>query len=325
MKIAELPYLAWRRLTNQARGLALHHGFTTTRRFDARVLFTTMQGIYFYDRGRVRRIAPNQHFGIARLSDQAFVSAEWLSKSPIEKSAVFIYRFDGKTVLEKTEIAFRDAHGNRLQPYGVHQVRVLNGYLWVVNTRENVVWQCRLDGEVLREWTETDKMPFDERDPRRAVAQRKSSFDYRHYNSIGWHGGRYYILAHNCTHDHDNLSRRSYIVILDEALNVVERIDDAGRASHDLVFLGDDLHVCSSREGTVLRNQVPVLRIDAFLRGMDYHDGLMVIGGSQFEVKNSARESTPSRLFFVDPHQPALLAALTLGRVGNIRDVLFWT
>lgn len=324
MKIDELPYLIRRRLANQLRGIALRYGLSGTRRFDVRFLFTCMQGIYLYDHGRIRRIVRNQHFGIDALSDDAFVAAEWVTRSPMEKSAVHVYRFDGTRVTGRSEIQFRDERGNRLQPFGIHQIRILNGYLWVANTRENVIWKCDFDGRVLSEWTETRKMPFDADNPARAIAERKADPDYRHYNSIAHCGGHYYVLAHNCTSDHDDLSKRSYIVKLDEHLAIIDRVENVGRASHDLVFVDGALHVCNSREGALLKDSTPLLELGAFLRGVGHRGSMMVIGGSQFEIKRSARESTPSRLFFVDIDVPAPLASVTLGRVGNIRDVLFW-
>lgn len=322
MNIKDFPFLIQRRLTNEVRGFLLKHGLTGTCGLDLRFLFTTSHGVFFYDRGKIKKLIDLPHFGITSFEKDTIIVARRVASRDSQKSGVFSYHFDGEKFSDRKEIKFHNSAGTRLQPFGIHQLRVLNGYLWVTNTRENVVWKCTLDGTVLVEWTEEGKMPFDESDLKKSNALRKNTLEYRHYNSITYHDNHYYILAHNCTQDHGDLTKKSYIVKLDEQLKIVEKITEEGRACHDLLFIDESLFICNSREGSLMKDGQPILQLNAFLRGLGKIGSIMMVGGSQFEVNRSARESSVSRLFFVDYPAERLLLTIELGRVGNILDIL---
>lgn len=322
LSISNAAFRVKRRIRNGFNGLLLRHNLSGLRGVSLKFIFTCRQGIFLFDRGKISKLVEGPHFGITATSSDTVLAAEWVGNREVQKTVVYRYHFDGALLTDKRKLTFRDRRGQILQPFGIHQIRYLGGFLWVINTRENVVWKCSLEGDVLDEWSEEGKMPFDEQKYEECNQLRKQTETYRHYNSITFHDGHFYVLAHNCSQEQDNLQKRSYIVKLDEDLTVVGRLEDMGRACHDVVFIDGHLYVCNSMEGSLMENGKPVMEFGSFLRGIGVIGSIMIIGGSPYQIARHKRDDAHSQLFFVDYRARRQLFSLQLGRLGNVLDVL---
>lgn len=290
-----------------------------------RFLVACSRGLLLYDRGRVTYLLRGEHFGMTATDAPGihYISESFrrTARSGIhdERSHVYRCRVDGGSLRIEGELRFhRD--GRLERPVCVHQVRWHEGFLWVTNSRQNVVWKVRPDGEIVGEWTGSQRFDYDLENTDELLARVSASTHYHHYNSIAFRAGRVYVLAHNSARA--DKSRRSFLVTLDDELREVERRTDVGKACHDLLFCGDDLYICNSGEGTLLRNFEPVLRTGHWLRGLARIGSILIVGGSMPKADPAERAKSRSQLFFVDLATHRIVHTLALGRAGDVKEVL---
>jgi hypothetical protein len=303
-----------------------HRRGLVTFRVDHRFLAACQQGVFLYDRGRITRLLRGRYFGVTRGNAPGICYVtEYVRKGgrrgdgPDERSHVYRCRMTGGTLEIAEEVRFH-RNGKPEWPIKVHQVRSHQGFLWVANTRRNLVWKATPDGEVVGEWTGSRPFEYDPESPRELTYRVRASTDYHHYNSIAFHDGLVYVLAHNGASK--GQARQSFMVTLDSGLREVDRRPDIGRACHDLLFHGADLYICNSGEGALLRNFQPVARTGYYVRGLARIGSMLVMGGSIPRVDPEQRVRSRSRLFFVDLATHRVLHALTLGHVGDVHDIL---
>lgn len=318
-----------RRVKRWATGTLLdvlhRRGFAGVR-VNHRFLAACQQGVFLYDRGRITRLLRGRYFGMTRAgTPHTYYITEYTRKgrrrgdSPDERSHIYRCRMEGGKLQIAEEVRFhRD--GRREWPIKVHQVRWHEGLLWVINTRQNVVWKAGPTGEILAEWTGSRRFAYVPESPREFMSRLRASAEYHHYNSIAFRDGLIYVLAHNGTIK--GQTRRSFMVTLDAGLREVDRRRDIGLACHDLFFHGDDLYICNSGEGTLLRNFQPVAHTGYFVRGLARLGSILVMGGSIPRSDPEKRVTSRSRLFFVDVRTHRVIHTLALGHVGDVHDIL---
>ncbi len=303
----------------------LHRRGLVGLNFNYRFLVACWRGVFVYDRGRITRLLRGHYFGMtATDTPNLYYITEYLRtkrRGAIrdERSHILRCRIEGGSLRIEGEMRFHRA-GRPHWPVKVHQVRWHEGFLWVANTRQNVVWKVAPDGEIVGEWTGGQRFEYDLEDAGQLVSQIRSSADYHHYNSIAFHDGLVYVLAHNSAKADD--SRRSFLVVLDRELREVGRREDIGKACHDVLFHDEDLYVCNSGEGTLLKNFEPVVQTGQFLRGLARIGSILIMGGSVPRVDPTERAKSRSRLFFVDLRTHRTICTLALGRVGDIREIV---
>ena len=292
---------------------------------DYRFLVACSQGVLLYDRGQVTFVLRGEYFGMtATDSPGVYFVTESLRRGAQygirdERSHVYRCRVEGKSLWIEEEMRFhRDGRPER--PVCVHQVRWHEGFLWVANTRQNVIWKVTPDGAIVGEWTDGQRFDYDLENTDALLARVSAAATYHHYNSLAFRNGRVYVLAHNSARA--DKARRSFLVTLDQDLREVERRSDVGRACHDLLFNGSDLYVCNSGEGTLLRNFEPVVRTEHWLRGLARIGSILVVGGSMPKGDPEQRVRSRSRLFFVDLSTHRVVATLALGSVGDVKEIL---
>jgi hypothetical protein len=286
-----------------------------------RILAACQKGVFLYDRGRVTPVFPGDCFGMTSTGTpgEYYVAEYCLNGKQDERSHIYRCRWSGDRLHVVCQLSFTQG-GARQWPARVHQIQWHEGFLWVCNTRQNVIWKCTEDGDVVAEWTGTSRFDYDFDNVTDLTNRVRHSPDYKHYNSIAFHQGLIYVLAHNSAGA--DKSGNSFVSVLDASLQEVKRHENVGKACHNLFFHGGDLYICDSANGSLLRNFEPVLQTGRFLRGLDAHGSVLLMGGSAHEVSAERRGESNSQLFFVDVKNHHLLHSFTLGRVGNIHDVL---
>lgn len=291
-----------------------------------RFLAACQQGVFLYDRGRITRLLRGRYFGMATAgTPHTYYVTEYTRKGgrrgegADERSHVYRCRMEGGSLQIEEETRFH-REGRREWPIKVHQIRWHEGFLWVANTRQNVLWKVAPDGEIVGQWTGSRRFDYAPQNPGELTCRVRASADYHHYNSIAFRDGRIYVLAHNGATK--GRSRRSFMVTLDAGLREVDRRQDIGLACHDLLFHGDDLYICNSGEGTLLRNFQAVARTGYFVRGLAQIGSLLIVGGSVPRGDPEKRATSRSRLFFVDLGTHRVIHALPLGHVGDVHDIL---
>lgn len=304
---------------------ALHRRGLAGLGLNYRFLVSCSQGVFLYDSGRLTLLLRGRYFGMtATDTPHVYYITEYLRKGRRgdvrdERSHIYRCRIEGRSLRIEGEMRFhRD--GQLEWPVNVHQVRWYEGFLWVTNTRQNVVWKVAPEGRIVGEWTGSQRFDYDRKDTGELVRQISASTHYHHYNSIAFRSGLIYILAHNSARA--DKSRRSFLVTLDPTLRTLEQRDNVGKASHDLFFHRDDLYICNSGEGTLLKNFQPVVQTDHYLRGLAQIGSILIMGGSMPKADPEARAKSRSCLFFIDLETHRVIHTLALGRVGDVNEIL---
>lgn len=318
----------WRRAKRLSGGVlldALHRRGLAGLRLNYRFLFSCSQGVYLYDAGRLTRLLRGRYFGMtATDTANVYYIGEYLRKrgrgdTRDERSRIYRCRIEGGSLRIEEEMRFH-REGRPQWPVNVHQVRWHEGFLWITNTRQNVVWKVASDGEIVGEWTGSERFDYDLEDTAELIRRVSSSAHYHHYNSIAFRSGRVYVLAHNSARA--DKSRRSFLVTLGSDLRELERRENIGKAAHDVLFHGDDLYICNSGEGTLLRNFQPVVWTGHYLRGLARIGSVLIVGGSMPKTDPEARAKSRSCLLFLDLATHRVIHALALGRVGDVNEIL---
>ena len=68
------------------------------------------------------------------------------------------------------------------------------------------------------------------------------SDNYKHFNSLTLFNNNLYLLAHN----YSQYSRKSQVYVLNKNLEIIEKLDDFGECSHDILFHKSIMYVCDS-------------------------------------------------------------------------------
>jgi hypothetical protein len=76
---------------------------------------------------------------------------------------------------------------------------------------------------------------------------------------------------------------------------------------------------CDSQAGTLVWNE-PVLHVDCFTRGLALTDGLVLVGGSEFAIRESRKNNT-GYVFALDLRDWSFVAQLTLPAIGSVLEL----
>lgn len=191
-------------------------------------------------------------------------------------------------------------------PWGCHQIDVIDGGLWVLDTHHNAVRRFGLDGR-----------PRDVAYPLGRLGRGRRSPNYGHMNSLWSDGSRVYILCHNET---AKTGRRSEILVCGSGL-AVERVlpTEAGSAHNLALWRGQPL-LCDSLGERLLHGGRALSRIPGFLRGLSIGPAEILVGQSSYGPR-SAREALPGGITAID-HDGAIRWQLPLP--GQVQEIRGW-
>ncbi|MDO8864237.1 hypothetical protein Q6D67_21425 [Haliea sp. E1-2-M8] len=290
---------------------------------DLEFLFTSSGGLYLYQQGIITRLLRGNYFGITRLPDDQFIAMKYVQNGTRdERSTAELFYLSGKLVVNSSPFEFRDQDDRLRVPVRVHQILFHEGFIWLTNTRQNLIWKCDLTGKIVKEWCYTESFDYDPDTTSTDAVRTKAraSANYHHFNSITFHKEHMYLLAHNSAGL--DKSKDSFYLKLDHDFNIVDRVEGVGNACHNLVECDDDFYICDSGNARIVHPKYPDVHLGYFARGMIKVNNCLIVGGTTITDAPEMRGRGDSRIFFVPVGASKPIQSFSLGRTGDIHDIM---
>lgn len=249
-------------------------------------LVATRQGLFAASRNGAVLLAHGFFFGLYRHGETVFAfEACDLPSSDSARGRILAFRLDG------TRIA-----GVRVLARGLdnqcHQLAVIDDLLCLVDTANQMIRRFTLEGQ-----------PVDIRTPLPPVRRGEGREIYRHINSIARVSEGVALMLHNGA---GAAERPSELAWLDTNWTVARIEPLVGHGCHDIVedAAGTRWH-CGSRDGELLRNDGPPIRVSARMtRGLALGRDGLIVGTSEFGPRARRTELTGSVVFLDRDHRP---------------------
>ncbi|TLU67564.1 hypothetical protein FE810_01045 [Thalassotalea litorea] len=307
---------------NVFKSLMGQYGFTQ-QRSHFKFLFTSSSGLFLFDRGRIHKLLSGNFFGITQLPDERYLAVTYVQDgTKDERSLALTFKLAGNKAEAQKSFNFISAEGEVKVPVRVHQIICFNGKLWVTNTRQNIVWRCDLNGRIEKSFIYSQSFNYAPGCTSTDVVRKtaRNSQDYHHFNSIHIDENFLYLLAHNSAGS--DKSKNSFYLKLDHEFNVLERTDNVGKACHNLVPCEQGFYICDSANGQLVHPKLPNIQLGYFLRGLTLIDNHLIAGGTVSSSDPNLRGKGDSRLFFIPVGNAFPIMSLSLGRTGDLHDIV---
>ncbi|TKB45786.1 hypothetical protein E8M12_06975 [Thalassotalea mangrovi] len=307
---------------NVVKSLLSQYGFTL-QRYHFKFLFSSSNGLYLFDQGRIYKLLSGNYFGVTQLPDNRYLAVSYVQNgTKDERSLALTFRLDGNQACDQQPFEFVSDNNETVVPVRVHQIVCFNQKLWVTNTRQNIVWRCDLTGRIEKEFIYSRKFDYQKGNPATDFVRitARNSADYHHFNSIHIDEHYLYLLAHNSAGV--DKSKSSFYLKLDHDFNVIARTDNVGKACHNLVPCEQGFYICDSGNGQLVHPTLPKVQLGYFLRGLALIDEHLIVGGTVSCDDPELRGNGDSRLFFIPKGNSFATVSVSLGRTGDLHDIL---
>ncbi|QDP01688.1 hypothetical protein [Thalassotalea sp. PS06] len=307
---------------NVFKSLLGHYGFAQ-QRSHFKFLFTSSNGLFLFDHGRIHKLLSGNYFGVTQLPDGRYLAITYVQNgTKDERSLALTFALQGNRATEQKSFQFISPEGEVKVPVRVHQIVCFNNKLWVTNTRQNIVWRCTLEGRIEKEFIYSQRFDYQLGNSSTDFVRKtaRNSPDYHHFNSIYIDNNYLYLLAHNSAGA--DKSQNSFYLKLDHDFNVLGRTNDVGKACHNLVPCEQGFYICDSANGQLVHPELPNIQLGYFLRGLTVIDNHLIAGGTISSADPALRGKGDSRLFFIPVGNAFPTFSLSLGRTGDLHDIL---
>ncbi|MEY8213223.1 MAG: hypothetical protein RPR97_01930 [Colwellia sp.] len=285
-------------------------------------LFTCSNGLYHYQLGKINKLLKGNYFGVTELPNKLYLAIKYVQNgTDDERSFAETFNIEKGIIKNKKQFNFKTIDGEIKVPVRVHQIVYNNDIIWVTNTRQNLIWKCNTQGMILKEFCYSKPFDYEPDSTCTDIVRNKArnSIDYHHFNSIYINEKCLYILAHNSAGL--DKSQNSFYLKLDHDFNILDRVNNVGKACHNLVHYNDDFYICDSANGQVVHLTSPNVQLGYFLRGMALQNNNLIVGGTVSSEDVNLRGKGDSRIFFIPAGASHPSSSISLGRTGDIHDI----
>jgi hypothetical protein len=195
---------------------------------------------------------------------------------------------------------------------GIHQLAVSSDEAVVTDTYNNRLLVLGDLGGAPRHRAQVDGVHH----PAGRLAQGRRSPNYAHFNSVRRHGDVWYVVAHN---ESARTGRSSELYTLDERFDTKDIRPLAHTCCHNFVEHRGVERYCGSGEGVLVADDVEVLRVDAFTRGLAVSDDLILLGASP-HLARTERGSGIGHVYVLDTdHRTVAVVAIASTQVHDVQ------
>ena len=279
--------------------IIIRHNINEIPKFDhARLLFTCQNGLFLLKKNLVIKLLPGFCFGITRINDSDFyIYRDYRIKGNIYKIKI---DFEKNLVTNFKRI-------NINLPSNVHQILNIEGILYLTSTKENAILKIYNEKTMDKNFIEGELLHYTKSD------------NYKHFNSLTLFNNNLYLLAHNYS---QYSKKKSQVYVLNKNLEIIEKLDDFGECSHDILFHKSIMYVCDSLNSRILDSErKEVFKSNKFLRGFKkFEDNFFILGGSDYNER-AKRTSTNAYINILD-NNFKLIKNLEIKGIGPLFDIL---
>lgn len=271
---------------------------------DAPFLVSTAAGLFLWRDGGFQALLAGRLFGVAVAPGG---------------EAAFVFQQTGRfgRIVELRGLSGRPQAATRVWGLSrwIHQIDLIGTQLAVLDTDRNrlLFFDMSGDGGPVHA-SGTARTGFVDGDARSS----RQSPNYHHVNSVLRRGDRLYVMAHNHS---VRTGRLSEIYVLDESLSVLDVLPADGRCCHNVCFADGAALWCRSREGTLARDGVDVVKTDGFTRGLAVNQDTVLLGVTPFVPDRADRDRRPAAIE-VCSRDFTRRGRITLA-TGQIREIRF--
>ncbi len=245
-------------------------------------LVSSREGLFAVGREAHRKVLHGLFFGLTARSDGVYVfEANGPQGATARRGRILRLRLAGER-LEGVEVVAKGLDD------GIHQIEFIGDRLVAIETyRQRVV--------VLGPDFAVEAV----HEPAGPAAMRDWANGYVHLNSVAFHGGAIYLLAH-C--DTIYTGQASRLLRCNQRFVVEATTRLAGGMCHNLVFLADGrCLICDSMGGRILDqdgNVVLEVAEARFLRGLSVDEHMLVVGESDVADRRTRQVFSTGRVYF---------------------------
>ena len=257
----------------------------------------TKKGLLVFDKGHFILIENGDFYGLTILKDTLLA----LKRVKGKKSLILSYSLDDNRLKKGMGSLFLDN-----LPYGCHQIDYFNNQVYITDTYNNGIFIADVSGKILESYFPLGKLE-----------NGRASSNYGHMNSIFFKEGKIYILCHNET---SKTKRYSEILVLNEQMELIEKIDTKTSNAHNIVVFRNDMYSCDSLGSNLVKNGEIFVRKDYFTRGLAITDDYIVMGGSEYASREN-RSKAGGKIYVLDHNGKGIVDVYLPGMVQEIRRI----
>ena len=191
----------------------------------------------------------------------------------------------------------------------VHQIDAWDGHLYITDTANNRILECRVDQNSLR--------PVTSHYPNGRIESGRDSPNYSHINSIFQYGNYIYVMYHNLT---KKTGRYSQIAVLDREWKVVEVIDENANSAHNIFCHDGELIFCDSMNGRLMKHDQVLVNADTYMRGLAALSEFWLLGGSA-HAKREERGFTDGSVYQYSPVMDEVVSTMNIPDCGSLYEI----
>jgi hypothetical protein len=282
--------------------------FESDGRVPVRFFIGTGDGLLLYDKGNLIRLLDGYYYGISKFR------SKWYAFRKIRSTGQLItFTLKDNSVADIEPILFGLSHD-------VHQIDICRNRLFLMDTGKNRVIRFTLNeqGHIYNRskyFYPSGKIDY---------SQKVNNFqkgdnippNYAHMNSIFIDKGIVYLMYHSNT---SKTGRKSQVAVTNLRFDNVRLLSTNFSEGHNILNLDGKMYCCGSREGWLVCDGKPVLKVNSFTRGLAANETFIIVGGSEFGSRHE-RNGTKGFVYILD-RQCKLVATLKISGVNPLQEI----
>lgn len=222
-------------------------------------IYSTTNGLYRHTDGETIKMSCGDYFGITKITQNIWAAANRSNEC-----------------LELHDLQNRSIEKMRgLVTKQTHQIDVIHGMMFIVNTEQNRILITDMEFKVVHELFPNGRAT-------------RGDKNFCHFNSIySSNDDLIYLIAHNLG---EVTGKNSELYVIDKNYNVQIKTDLDCFSCHNIVIKNGEKFICHSKEGSVKKDHTVIFQKNGFFtRGLSIGDDSFIYGYNKVSKTSGER------------------------------------